>query len=188
MVNSYLANPLIFIIETLFFLYMIVVALRLVMQWAGWEYHNPLVQFIIKATQVPVKFLRQYLPAMGRWDTATIVLLLVVTLVKMLIIGLIAGMLPSGLMWVRLLLAELFTLFIGMFTVSIIIEVILSWVAATGNYNPVMPLVQRMNAPLLRPVRQMLPPLGGIDLSPLFVIMGLQVLKMLVMPLLIGQV
>jgi YggT family protein len=75
-----------------------------------------------------------------------------------------------------------------MFTVSIIIEVILSWVAATGNYNPVMPLVQRMNAPLLRPVRQMLPPLGGIDLSPLFVIMGLQVLKMLVMPLLIGQV
>jgi YggT family protein len=158
------------------------------MQWAGWEYHNPLVQFIIKATQVPVKFLRQYLPAMGRWDTATIVLLLVVTLVKMLIIGLIAGMLPSGLMWVRLLLAELFTLFIGMFTVSIIIEVILSWVAATGNYNPVMPLVQRMNAPLLRPVRQMLPPLGGIDLSPLFVIMGLQVLKMLVMPLLIGQV
>jgi YggT family protein len=188
MVNSYFANPLIFIIDTLFFLYMIVVALRLVMQWAGWEYHNPLVQVIIKATQVPVKFLRQYLPALGKWDTATIVLLVAVTLIKMFIIGMIAGMVPSGLMWIRLLVAELFLLFIGMFTVSIIVEVILSWVAAAGSYNPVMPLVQRMNAPLLRPVRQMLPPLGGIDLSPLFVIMGLQVLKMLVMPLLTGQV
>jgi YggT family protein len=188
MVNSYFANPLIFIVDTLFFLYMIVVALRLVMQWANWEYHNPLVQFIIKATQTPVKFLRQYLPAMGKWDTATVVLLLAVTLLKIVIIGLIAGMLPSGLMWLQVLVAELFLLFIGMFTVSIIVEVILSWVAAAGSYNPVMPLVQRMNAPLLRPVRRVLPSLGGIDLSPLFVIMGLQVLKMLVMPLLTGQI
>lgn len=188
MANSYFANPLIFIIDTLFFLYMVVVALRLVMQWAGWEYYNPLVQVIIKATQAPVKFLRQYLPAMGKWDTATIVLLIAVTLIKMLIIGVIAGVLPSGVMWLRLLLAELFSLFIGMFTVSIIVEVILSWVAAAGSYNPVMPLVQRMNAPLLRPVRRMLPSLGGIDLSPLFVIMGLQVLSMLVMPILTGQV
>lgn len=188
MTNSYFANPLIFIIDTLFFLYMVVIALRLVMQWANWDYYNPLVQFIIKATQVPVKFLRQYLPAMGRWDTATVVLLIAVTLLKIIIIGLIAGMLPSGLMWLRLLLAELFSLFIGMFTVSIIVEVILSWVAATGSYNPVMPLVQRMNAPLMRPVRRLIPPLGGIDLSPLFVLMGLQVLSMLVMPLLTGQV
>jgi len=152
MTNGYLANPLIFVIETLFFLYMVVVALRLVMQWANWEYHNPLVQFIIKATQPPVKFLRQFLPAMGRWDTATIVLLLLVTLIK------------------------------------IIIEVILSWVTPPGSYNPVAPLVQRMNAPLLRPVRRLIPPLGGVDLSPLFVLLGLQVLKMLVMPLLTGQI
>ena len=188
MSNSYLANPLIFVVDTLFFLYMVVVALRLVMQWAGWEYYNPLVQVIIKATQVPVKFLRQYLPAMGSWDTATVALLLFVTVMKILIIGLIAGGLPAGLMWPRLLMAELFSLFIGIFTVSIILEVILSWVAAAGTYNPVMPLVQRMNAPLLRPVRRLIPPLGGIDLSPLFVLLGLQVLSMLVIPPLTGQI
>lgn len=188
MTNGYLANPLIFVIETLFFLYMVVVALRLVMQWANWEYHNPLVQFIIKATQVPVKFLRQFLPAIGRWDTATIILLVAVTLVKILIVGLIAGALPDGLMWLRVLAAEIFSLFIGIYTVSIIVEVILSWVTPAGSYNPVAPLVYRMNAPLLRPVRNTIPPLGGIDLSPLFVLLGLQVLSMLVMPLLIGRV
>lgn len=188
MTNGYFANPLIFIVETLFYLYMIVVALRLVMQWAGWEYHNPLVQFIIKATQIPVKFLRQFLPAIGRWDTATIVLLIVITLLKILIVGLIAGALPAGLMWLRLTVAGVFSLFISIFTVSIIIEVILSWIAAAGSYNPITPLVQRMNAPLLRPVRRLIPPLGGIDLSPLFVLLGLQVLSMLIMPLLTGRV
>lgn len=188
MSSSYLANPLIFIVDTLFYLYMIVVALRLVMQWANWEYHNPLVQFIIKATQVPVKFLRQFIPALGRWDTATIVLLILVTLVKLLVIGLIIGTLPKGLVWIGLLLAEIFSLFISIFTVSIIIEVILSWVTPAGSYNPVAPLVSRMNAPLLRPVRNLIPPLGGIDLSPLFVLLGLQVLSMLVLPLLTGQI
>lgn len=187
MSNDYFANPLIFVVDTLFYLYMIVIGLRLVMQWANWEYHNPLVQFIIKATQVPVKFLRQYLPAMGRWDTATIVLLILVTLAKILIVGLIAGALPGGLMWLRLIVAEIFSLFISIFTVSIIVEVILSWISQAGSYNPVTPLVQRMNAPLLRPVRSIIPPLGGIDLSPLFVLLGLQVLSMLVMPLLTGQ-
>lgn len=187
MTNGYFANPLIFVVETLFYLYMIVVALRLVMQWARWEYHNPLVQFIIKATQVPVKFLRQFLPAIGRWDTATIVLLIAVTLVKLLIVGLIVGALPAGLMWLRLIVAEIFSLFISIYTFSIIIEVILSWVTPPGSYNPVTPLIQRMNAPLLRPVRNTLPPLGGIDLSPLFVLLGLQVMSMLIMPLLTGQ-
>lgn len=188
MTNSYFANPLIFVIETLFYLYMIVVSLRLIMQWANWEYHNPLVQFIIKATQVPVKFLRQFIPAMGRWDTATVVLLLLVTIVKLLVVGLIIGVQPKGLIWINLLLAEIFSLFISIFTVSIIVEVILSWVSAAGTYNPIAPLVSRMNAPLLRPVRRLMPPLGGIDLSPLFVLLGLQVLSMLVMPLLTGQV
>lgn len=189
MTNSYLANPLIFVIETLFYLYMVVVALRLVMQWANWEYHNPLVQFIIKATQVPVKFLRQFLPAMGRWDTATIVLLVLVTLLKLLVVGFIMGGLPAGIMLLRLIVAEIFSLFIGIFTVSIIIEVILSWVSvASGSYNPVAALISKMNAPLLRPVRRLIPPLGGIDLSPLFVLLGLQVLSMLVMPLLTGRI
>ncbi|GAB4299151.1 MAG: YggT family protein [Methylophaga sp.] len=188
MTNAYIANPLIFIIESLFYLYMVVVALRLVMQWANWEYHNPLVQFVIKASQAPVKFLRQFLPSAGRWDTATLVLLVAVIFLKLLMVGLIAGFLPSGLMWLRLIIAEIFSLFISIFTVSIIIEVILSWVTPPGSYNPVAPLVQRMNAPLLRPVRRLVPPLAGVDLSPLFVILGLQVLSMLIMPVLTGRI
>lgn len=188
MTNSYFANPLIFIIDTLFYLYMLLIALRIIMQWAHWEYHNPLVQFIIRATQVPVKFLRQFLPALGRWDTATIVLLFIVSLLKLTTISLISNGFPAGGWFLGYMLADVFSLFVNMFTFSIIIEVILSWITPAHAYNPIEPLVRSMNAPLLHPVRRLIPPLGGIDLSPLFVMLGLQVLSMLVLPLLTGHV
>lgn len=188
MTSSYFANPLIFIIDTLFNLYMIVVALRIVMQWAHWEYHNPMVQFIIRATQHPVKALRRFIPAAGRWDTATFVLLFMVALLKIIVVGVLSGFLPNGLLLIGYVLAEIFSLFIHIFTFSIIIEVILSWVTPPGSYNPVAPLIRRMNAPILQPVRRLIPPLGGIDLSPLFALIGLQVLAMLVLPLLTHQI
>lgn len=187
MPNDYWANPLIFIIDTLFYLYMVVIALRIIMQWANWEYHNPLVQFIIRATQPPVRLLRKFVPPIGRWDTATIVLLLLISLLKLVLVALINGMLPNPVVLLLLILADIFSLFITLFTVSIIIEVILSWVTPPGSYNPVAALLYRMNAPLLRPVRRLLPPMGGIDLSPLFVILALQVLSMLVLPILTGH-
>ena len=67
--------------------------------------------------------------------------------------------------------------------VAIIVQVIISWVNP-GSYNPVTGLLHSLTEPVLRPIRQLLPPLSGIDLSPLFAIIGLQVLKMLILPLL----
>lgn len=187
MPNSYFTTPLLFLIETLFSLYIAIVALRIIMQWAQWEYHNPLVQFIIRATQVPVKFLRQFIPPLGRWDSATIVLLIVLTCVKGVLIALLqSAPLPvfALALW---MLADIFSLFITLFTASIIIQAILSWVAPHTGHNPVTPLISRMNAPLLNPIRRWLSPMGGLDLSPLIAILGLQVLKMLVLPLLTGH-
>jgi len=187
MPSTYFSNPLSFLIETLFGLYMGIVALRIIMQWAQWEYHNPLVQFIIKATQVPVKFLRKFIPAMGRWDSATIVLLLALALVKVLLLLLLQHGIFHPILLLRMMLADIFSLFITLFSASIIIQVILSWIAPANQHNPLTPLISRMNNPLLRPVRQWLPDMGGLDLSPLVVLLGLQVVSMLVLPLLIGH-
>ena len=187
MPSTYFSSPLIFLIDALFGLYMGIVALRLIMQWAQWEYHNQLVQVIIKATQVPVKFLRQFIPPLGRWDSATIILLLSLALIKiLLIISLQHGIIHPVLM-LRLVLADIFSLFITLFSASILIQVILSWIAPHNQHNPLTPLLSRMNNPLLRPVRQRLPDMGGFDLSPLVVLLALQVLSMLVLPLLVGH-
>jgi len=186
MPSTYFSNPLTFLIDTLFGLYMGIVALRLIMQWAQWDYHNQLVQFIIKATQVPVKFLRQFIPPIGRWDSATIVLLFSLALVKVLLLVLLQHGILHPIWLLRLMVADVFSLFITLFSASIIIQAVMSWVAPHNQQSPLTPLLSRMNSPLLRPVRRHLPDMGGFDLSPLVVLLALQVLKMLVLPLLIA--
>jgi YggT family protein len=186
MPSGYFTTPLTFIVDVLFGLYIAIVALRLIMQWAQWEYHNPIVQMIIKVTQVPVKWLRRYIPPYGKWDTATLVLLIALTSLKLIIIGALQPAHVRQPLFFAWLIADIFSLFITLFSASIIIQVILSWVTPVGTYNPVAPLVHSMNSPLLRPFRRLLPPIAGIDLSPLFALLALQVLSMLVMPLLIG--
>lgn len=187
MPESYFSTPMVFLIDTLFSLYIAVVALRLIMQWAQWEYHNPLVQVIIRVTQLPVKFLRRFIPPFGLWDTATIILLVMLSLIKLLLISFLQTSSLSPALLLGWLLADIFSLFITLFSASLIIQVVLSWITPPNSYNPVSPLVSSMNRPLLRPIRRLLPPMGGLDLSPLFALLSLQVLAMLVVPLLIGH-
>lgn len=187
MPNDYLTQPALFLIDILFGIYMAVVALRIIMQWAQWEYHNPLVQVIIKVTQTPVKFLRQFIPAWGKWDMATIVLLFVIAAIKIMLISLFNPISLNFIMLFQLTLADIFSLFITLFSASIIIQVILSWVQAHNSYNPITPLISSMNNPLLRPIRQLLPDMAGLDLSPLVALLGLQLFSMLVLPLLTAQ-
>ena len=188
MPSSYFTNPIVFLIDILFTLYMGIVALRIIMQWAQWEYHNPLVQFIIRVTQAPVKQLRKFIAPIGKWDTATIVLLFLLAALKLLLIGLFQAFSINGLSFLLLVVAEVFSLFITLFSASIIIQAILSWISPANSYNPVVPLISRMNSPILRPIRQTVPLVGGIDISPLVALVGLQILAMLVLPLLTGHI
>lgn len=188
MPEAYLSTPLLFLIDTLFGIYIAIVALRIIMQWAQWEYHNPIVQMIIRLTQIPVKSLRRFIPPAGNWDTATIVLLFVLTFIKLFLINILQPVTIPASYFLGWLLADIFSLFTTLFTASIIIQVVLSWITPPNSYNPVSPLVYAMNKPVLRPFQRLLPPLGGIDLSPLFAILAIQVLVMLVVPILTGHV
>jgi YggT family protein len=166
---------------------MTIVALRLIMQWVHWDYHNPIAQLIVKATKIPVTFLRGFIPAVGKWDSATIILLVLLAAGKLILIALLQSRLPHPFVFILFTLAELFSLFITIFTVSIIIEVVLSWLSVQGSHHPISSLINRMNAPLLKPFRKLFPDMSGIDLSPLFAILALQILSMLIMPILTGQ-
>ncbi len=188
MPNSYFTNPIVFLLDVIFTLYMSIVALRLIMQWANWEYHNPLVQFIIRVTQVPVKYLRTVIPAFGRYDSATIILLFLLAAAKLFLVSLFHSFPVGPIAFILIMIAEVFSLFITLFCASIIIQVILSWVNPANNYNPITPLLSRMNEPLLRLIRRVVPFTGGIDLSPLIALLGLQILSMLVLPLLTGHI
>jgi YggT family protein len=179
--NGYLANPLIFLIEISVGLYILAVMLRLLLQWVHADFYNPMAQFIVRITNPLLKPLRRIIPGYGGIDWASIILLLLLISLKLLLIYGVQGRLLPASALAPLMLAELISLFLNIFLFTIMIQVIISWVAP-NQYNPVAVLLHQLNEPLLRPVRRLLPHLGGLDLSPLAVLVLIQLSRMLLLP------
>ncbi len=179
--SSYYANPVIFLVETFFSLYILAIMLRFLLQWANADFYNPISQFLVKITHPPVKLLRRFIPSIGRIDTASIVLMLALQMLTGFIIVTISGStmpIAALFLWA---LVELLKLLINVFVFAILIQVVVSWVNP-GTYNPAISLVYNLTEPVLRVVRNVIPPVGGIDLSPLVVLVGFQLIKMLLFP------
>jgi YggT family protein len=176
--NQYFAASSVFLIQTLFGLYILVVMLRLILQWARADFYNPVSQFIVKITNPPLKPLRRIIPGWGGIDLASVLLLIALQMLELFLVNLAVGrgVGVSGLIVQSI--AELLGLAINVFIGAILIQVILSWVAP-GSYNPIIGLVHRIAEPLLAPARRILPPMSGIDFSPLVVLIVLQLLKIL---------
>jgi YggT family protein len=191
--SSYLLSPLMLIINTLFDLYILLVLLRFLLQMLRADFYNPVSQFITKLTTPPLRLLRRFIPSIGGQDSASIVLCLLLIYAKFLLMrelsipaAHIGGvMAPIGSVSYAglfvLSIADLVALVLTVFLGAIIIQVIISWVSP-GNYNPVIGLVNRLADPILKPIRKFIPPLGGIDLTPLFASLLLLVAKMLIVP------
>jgi YggT family protein len=188
MTNGDGSQPLILLIEIIFGLYLGLLGLRLIMRWAAWDPSHVAVQFILRLTQSPIGFIRRILPnnlkTIGHWDAATIGLLLTISLAKVTLINVLNSQSLSVDVLFFATLATLFSLGITLFSASILIQAVLSWLGPQGAYHPVAPLVRKMNAPLLKPIQRYFPPIAGFDLAPLIVLVGLQTLLMLILPLL----
>lgn len=191
--SGYLTSPLLLIINTLFDLYVLLVLLRFLLQLLRADFYNPISQFVVRVTTPPLKPLRRIIPGVAGQDMAALVLCLIILLVKYLLIRAMgAGVIDianvfapignaniGGLLIIAL--ADGIATFINIFLFAIIIQVILSWVNP-GAYNPVIGLINSISRPVMRPIQRFIPPLGGLDLSPLFATLALMVLKMLIVP------
>lgn len=191
--SGYLLSPLMLVVNTLFDLYILLVLLRFLLQMLRADFYNPVSQFIVKLTTPPLKPLRRVIPGVAGQDAASIVLCLLLIYAKFMLMRLLeipavnigSVMAPIGAVsyggLLVLSIADLVALVFTVFLVAVIIRVIISWISP-GQYNPVVGLVDKLAAPVLRPIRKFLPPMGGIDLSPLFASLLLLVAKMLVVP------
>jgi YggT family protein len=176
--GSYVGNAATFLIETVIGLYILIVMLRFLLQWARADFYNPVSQFIVKATQPPLAPLRRVIPGVAGLDMAAVVFMFVLKFVELWLITTLLGMAPRIGGLAMLSLAELFGLAINVYVFAILIQVIISWVNP-GMYNPVMGLLHSLNEPLLAPARRIIPPISGLDLSPIAVIIVLQLVSML---------
>jgi YggT family protein len=176
--GSYVGNAATFLIETVFFLFILLVMLRFLLQWTRASFYNPVSQFIVKATQPVLGPLRRIIPGFAGLDLAAVVLMFALKLVELWLVTSLLGMAPQVGGLAILTIAELLSLLINVFIVSILIQVIVSWVNP-GMSNPVMGLLHSLNEPLLAPARRLIPPISGFDLSPIAVFICLQLLSIL---------
>ncbi len=179
--SSYLTNPAVFLIQVLFGAYILVVMLRFLLQLFKADFYNPISQFIVKLTAPVLKHLRRIIPGLGGLDLASVVLMWLLKSIELALIVTLAGLPLSPIMAMAWAIPELIKLAINVFLFSILIQVIFSWVNP-GAYNPVTALIGYLTEPIMRPVRKIIPPVGGLDLSPMVAMIGLYLLQMLLLP------
>lgn len=179
--DGYLTNPATFLVQVLFGLYATLVLLRFLLQLTRADFYNPLSQFIVKATKPALNPLRRIIPGVSGMDLAALVLAWLVIGVEQLAILGIGGFGFQPVAALLLAIPEMISLIINIFLFAILIQVIISWINP-GSYNPAISLINSLVEPLLAPVRSRMPDMGGLDLSPMVVMIGLVILEMLLIP------
>jgi len=176
--GGYGANAIVFLIQTIFSLYLIAIMVRFLLQLAHADFYNPVSQFLVKVTNPPLIPLRRVIPGFMGIDFAAVVLMLALKMLELFLILLLNGVSLSIPSIVVLSIAELLKLLINVYFFSILIQIIISWVNP-GAYNPIVSLLHSINEPLLGRARRLIPPISGFDLSPIIVIIGLQLILIL---------
>lgn len=150
--------------------------LRLYMNWVGMPSRNPLAQFVIAVTDWAVRPLRRILPAAGRFDTASLVAALLLALIALALNDLVS----TGLIyWDRVLIRAPGSVLRWGLTLVMwmtIFHVIISWV---NPHAPLAPAISMLLRPFLAPFQKIIPLVGGFDLSPLALILAVQILLLI---------
>jgi len=171
-----------FLVSTLFDLYLMVTMLRVWLQLARADFYNPVSQFVVKATNPILIPLRRIIPGFAGIDWAGIVLVLLVSFAKVSTLQLLFSQgFPAFELAIVALISAVKELFSLLFWVTII-RAILSWISQ--GYNPIEALLHQLTEPLLAPIRRFIPPIGGLDLSLLVFLIGLQFVQILFQDLL----
>jgi YggT family protein len=176
-----LRNPAIFLVDTLVSLYIFALMLRFLFQWVEADFYNPISQALVKITHPLLRPLRRLLPSIGRIDTASVVLMLVVQMLGGYLIFLIQGVDFSVGFLAIWAVSQVLELFFNVFLFAIIAVAILSWISPMPR-NAAVSLLLSLTQPVLRQARRIVPPIGGVDISPVLVFIAIQFCKMLVMP------
>lgn len=174
-----LSQILYYLIDTFGGLFYWAVLLRFLLQIARADFYNPISQALVRITNPALKPLRKVIPGLWGIDMAALVLAVAVKFVLLLVLYFLkAGVLlnPLG----ALLLAALHcaVTIVNIYFLVMIGAIITSWVAQ-GSYNPIVVLINQLAEPVMSPFRRLLPPMGGLDLSPMIAFAALYVLQIL---------
>lgn len=166
-----------YLVQTFLSLYMLAMLLRFLLQLVKADFYNPISQFLVKATNPLVIPLRKVIPGLGGIDLATLLLTLALQMASI-----VAIMLLNGLSFHNPLLLLVWSclgvlgLLVNIYFFALLAMIILSWIAP-GSSNPAVYLLHQITEPVMAPVRKILPPMGGLDFSPILVFILINVIQ-----------
>ena len=173
-------SALIFIIETLLSLALFVVLARLLLQLTRADFRNPICQAVVRLTNPLILPLRRILPPIGKVDTASVVAVIMIAVVEVAIVFAIRGItFVSPIYWAQSAALEIAHTLLWTYFYAIILYALLSMVAP-GGYSPLQSVLATVCEPVLRPFRRVIPPIAGIDLSPLWACILIQAILILI--------
>ena len=173
----------VFLIQTVFGFYILAVMLRFLLQCVRADFYNPLVQFLVRITSPLLLPLRRFVPGYRGLDLASVVLAFALQLLEVLLVTALFGrsLDIGGVLLVTVM--ELLKLLINIYLWGVIIQAVLSWINPDPRH-PAARVLAQLTAPLLRPARRLLPPVSGVDLSPVLVVVALIFVSLLLQDLL----
>lgn len=177
---SPLNNAGLFLVQVLFNLYIFILLLRILFQKCRVDFYNPMSQWVLKMTNPVLIPVRRYIPSYAGFDIPAMGLLVLLQCIKFSLISVLqAGLFPNLLGLLILAIADSIAQAVNIFFYAIILLVLISWINPLGG-NPFTGILTRLTAPLIEPVRRIVPPLGGMDLTPLLVLIALQLINILI--------
>ena len=167
----------IYLIDTLFSLYLVALVVRGILHASRADFFNPVSQFIVKITNPPLKSIQRMLPNRGRIDFGVIALAFLVQLASIALILLIAGLtLPNPLILIIWSAVGIVGLVVKIYFFALIAMIVVSWVAP-GSRHPAIGLLYQVTEPVMAPIRALLPNLGGLDFSPILLFVTINILE-----------
>lgn len=166
-------NAILFLISCIFDFYILILIMRLVLAWVGADYHNPVTQFVVKMTSFFIKPMKKILPDIRGIETSTLVAIILVEVCKFFFITVLSFGLPNIFGLFILAIGDFLQLLIWALSIALILQVILSWVQPGSHVHQTL---DKFTSPLMRPFQRVLPPVAGIDISPIPALIILQLL------------
>lgn len=177
---SYFANASVFLVQVLFDLMLTVLWLRFLLQAVGANFYHPLSQLITKLTQPLIRPIQRFFATIKGINTAVLVLVGIVAIVKVVLLGLLTNIgLGNGIGVIIAAIGEALLSVVDLYFFAVLVYVILSWMA-TPQSAGLQAIIYQLIAPLMEPVRRVIPPIAGFDLTPIPVMIGLKLVGLLV--------
>jgi len=169
------SNAGIYLVQTFFGLYLLMLMLRFLSQASRVDFYNPICQAIVRLTNPPVRPLKQIIPAVRGVDFATLLVALILQIIAIMVVMTLKGYVIFHPAYVAWSLLGLFSMVLDIYFFSLLIMVIASWLAPQSNH-PAITMIYQITDPICTPARKLLPPMGGIDFSIIVVFVSINII------------